>query len=98
MPQICPSRSDVEQLHEITVGRLKFQITFYLGGDWKFLATVTVNALSGYHTKAFEDEDLDIVLTRQNPFVMVPGRIHQNISVPKTSLLLVLSDQKFQNG
>ena len=33
--------SDVEQLHEITVGGLKFQITFYLGGDWKFLATVT---------------------------------------------------------
>ena len=33
--------SDVEQLHEITVSGLKFEITYYLGGDWKFLATVT---------------------------------------------------------
>ena len=50
-----------------------------------------VNALSGYHTKTSKDKDLDIViqelLIRQNPFVMVPGRKHQNISVPKTSLL-----------
>lgn len=53
-----------------------------------------INALSEHHTKASKNKDLDIViqelLTRQNPFVMVPGRKHQNISVPKTSLLLSL--------
>ena len=58
-----------------------------------------VNGLSGYYTKASEDNDLDIdiqdVLTRHNPFVMVPGKKHQNISVPKASLLPM---KIFQNG
>ena len=58
-----------------------------------------VNAPSGHHTKASENKDLDIViqelLTRNNPFVPVPGRKHPHISVPKTSLLLSLDDEKF---
>ena len=32
---------DVEQLKTITVCGIEFRITFYLGGDWKFLAMIT---------------------------------------------------------
>ena len=33
--------ADVKRLTEIVVDGVKFRIMYYLGGDWKFLATVT---------------------------------------------------------
>ena len=33
-------RKDVGSLQEISVGRLHFEIVWFLGGDWKFLACV----------------------------------------------------------
>lgn len=53
-----------------------------------------VNAISGHHTKASKNKDLDIVtqelLTRNNPFVIVSGRKYQHVSIPKSSLLVSL--------
>ncbi len=34
-------RNEVEQLSSIEVDGVKYNITYYLGGDWKFLAIVT---------------------------------------------------------
>lgn len=33
--------TEVENLHEIVVGDTSYDVKFYLGGDWKFLAIVT---------------------------------------------------------
>ena len=33
--------SDVERIETINVGDHEFHITFFLGGDWKFLAMIT---------------------------------------------------------
>ena len=38
LADIC---EEVERLHSIEVDKQKFDIVFYLGGDWKFLAMVT---------------------------------------------------------
>ena len=34
-------RTEVEQLHTITVDGVSYEIIYFLGGDWKFLAIVT---------------------------------------------------------
>lgn len=57
-----------------------------------------INAPSAHHTKASENKDLDILQelsTRNNPFVVVPGRKHRHVSVPKTRLLQLLDEVKF---
>ena len=41
---------EVEQLHRISVCGLNFDVIFYLGGDWKFLATITgIDAATSMH-------------------------------------------------
>ena len=64
-PALADIISGVEQLREITVDGLKFQITFYLGEDWKFLATVTgIDSASSTYSciwcKCIKDERGDI--------------------------------------
>ena len=67
----------------------------------KFDEDQGVKSTSNYHSTASEAQDLELLLnelgTHINPFMQIPNRHHNNIKVPKTTLLQQVDPEKFSS-
>ena len=67
----------------------------------KFDEDQGVKSTSNYHSTVSEAQDLELLLNELgahvNPFMQIPNRHHNNIKVPKTTLLQQVDPEKFSS-